>query len=263
MKPNCHRAFTLIELLVVISIIALLISILLPSLSKAREQARKVVCLNNHHQIMVGVQMYADNNNDLMPAHDWTFRDKNYGGLYWTTYMRVMWGSSISPDGSIAHPTNLGLLIPEYIPVNSKIIFCPSNKILQTGTGVGWTDIEYLPISGWWDAWTHPERNQDWPYLLSSYDYRNLYWDGEEISGKLYEASDKSIFADMITNHDPFDGWSPMAALEHHETGYCVAYGDGRAIFYRDDNQNILDSRIPWHLNSSVAKLAWDLFDLY
>ena len=58
------KAFTLIELLVVISIIALLISILLPSLGKARETALNVICQNNLRQIGVGIQMYLDDQRD-------------------------------------------------------------------------------------------------------------------------------------------------------------------------------------------------------
>ncbi len=57
MKP---RAFTLIELLVVVAIIALLLSILLPSFSRARDGAKATVCASNLRELGLAVQMYAD-----------------------------------------------------------------------------------------------------------------------------------------------------------------------------------------------------------
>jgi prepilin-type N-terminal cleavage/methylation domain-containing protein/prepilin-type processing-associated H-X9-DG protein len=54
------RAFTLLEVLVVVAVIALLMAILLPSLSNARQQARRVLCQSNLHQLNVGINVYVE-----------------------------------------------------------------------------------------------------------------------------------------------------------------------------------------------------------
>lgn len=65
-----RRGFTLVELLVVSAIIALLLGLLLPSLSRAREDGRRSVCLNNLHQIMIAVYGYGQENSDrVVPSH--------------------------------------------------------------------------------------------------------------------------------------------------------------------------------------------------
>ncbi len=139
--PRCSAragAFTLVEMLLVVALIALLISILLPSLTNARETARRVKCLANQRMIASGAAAYAGANRGHLPIYK-----------TWTTH-----SISSSPDGYVdARPLLLELTgsIDGY--------YCPSHKVLDAATpGVGWNGtsqdryMSYGPIGIWYQS---------------------------------------------------------------------------------------------------------------
>jgi len=68
MRKSHQRGFTLVELLVVIAIIGILAALLVPTLSAAKNKARRTTCLNNLRQLNLGIRMYADDSHDASPS---------------------------------------------------------------------------------------------------------------------------------------------------------------------------------------------------
>lgn len=68
-----HHAFTLVELLVVIAIIAILAALLLPAMSRAKNQSAKATDLNNLHQILIALHVYTTDNKDVLTTPNWDY----------------------------------------------------------------------------------------------------------------------------------------------------------------------------------------------
>ena len=103
------RGFTLVELLVVIGIIALLISILLPTLSAARESSKTLVCLSNQRQIGIAVTSYAsDTKNTMVPAR--YFVTDPTTGVAGSTWQSILVGGGYLEVESTPDPKGLPIM---------------------------------------------------------------------------------------------------------------------------------------------------------
>jgi len=161
--------FTLVELLVVISIIALLLSILMPSLRKARYAAQRTLCMNNVKQQYLIQVLYATDNADKFAPHNDPV----------PSYLK-------SEDGYIAD--NVRYCMDSYV-TDSKILLCPLLKQI----GGSYADLNwYSPQGGGYGSWDaiKPDAGQIPFYIFSAYMWlANAHSDSEELPMFHFRAS--------------------------------------------------------------------------
>jgi prepilin-type N-terminal cleavage/methylation domain-containing protein/prepilin-type processing-associated H-X9-DG protein len=277
-----NNGFTLIELLVVISIIALLVSILLPALSSAREQAKFTVCKVHLSGLGKAVIMYTGDQKDLFPAP----REDNYAmmnnpgahnqesaAFYYNYYHP---GSGTTEGGA----AQMGyLFLNGQLELATNLVFCPSfhgaddksgTAIMGGSSGVKTTGMPY-------DAWNSQGVTTHWNYIgvdakdsfrrmrptdekkigwmnsHMTYGTRNMYYLGCK---KITSAKSSMSYQSDLWTADPIGFWYTIniADVSHINQDLSAAKFN---VFYVDGHvESRTLSRDPYFTNKSMFSTA-------
>ncbi len=259
-RASQRRGFTLVELLVVIGIIAVLVGILLPTMGKAREHAKRTQCLSNLRQQSVYIQMYLNQFKDQLPIGTYGPDRPDMGYVIW--------------NGADKQPIGLGLIVEAGIIPDQEntapglVFYCPT----QLNEGSGYND--------WYNEWYGETANNRTGHIgaatrisytqRSEWMYRdntatNIPWAGfvwNEVSAngtwqrtrppnfgpvtrpwfpKTKEYKNRALVCDLIVNPNH------QAAYAGHKTGMNVLYSNWNAHWVTlDDIQPMWnDMRLP------------------
>lgn len=238
-RIGSNRGFTLIELLVVISIIALLIAILLPVLSAARELAKKTRCLVNQKQLAIASTAFAADNDGQTPPRS----DNGLGyGMYavWTT--KNGWNNSSAQAQRYGNYRRLGVIMSEGYSQSPEILYCPSLAENHTWLKIGGIYPSTPSIGGWFEEGQVPAGVD---IMNASYFYRETY------AGHDYPSGGTPILSELVNTLDLERDPSDLVMLadvfadpsrginDHHRDGYNLIRLDASGGFYQDPQQEI------------------------
>ena len=243
-KKNSGSGFTLIELLVVIAIIAILAAMLLPALSKAKERAQSIACMNNYKQLGLAWFMYANDNEDKLVSNS----DRNVGGnkanwicpygvtIDWTPQMKNFNTLYLTVDNPLLGTALMG----SYVAKELKIFVCPSDHYISPaqrsmgydhrirtcamngamGDGSKWfapprwpafynaKKLSSLHSPGPSDCWVmmdeHPDSDDDATFYVNPADANGSGTSFTELPGSLHGKSAGIVFAD---GHSELHHW--------------------------------------------------------
>ncbi len=297
-----RAAFTLIELLVVISIIAILISILLPALAKARELANRAVCMANIRGVIQSMVTYAQSNNGTFPVtvnqpgaspgaydnapctpYSYTTSEAGTGANVVQAWYRA--GYTIYPDPS----AGLWMLVLQGYATPASFI-CPSDPLAvgpsleyfnNAGTPVYYPNFGFLPSKSVLGGGEHTNTNGQGISYSSAFPYpwinsgagnqgplaAGAWWTTTDANTEVPLVSDMTPMTGNAT-YDPGDG-PGMGVFQRIVTTLPTANTYGPYIYnsgnHAGDGENVGfgDDHVTWEISPYVGQNGDNIFTFH
>jgi prepilin-type processing-associated H-X9-DG protein len=240
---NHIKRFTLIEMLLVIAIIVILVAMLLPMMSRAKESGKRATCLSNQKQIGVALLVYASDHKRKLPETQATTQP---GWGVWTIYKNDTY-------------FGLGKLYDQGYLSAAKAYYCPSWEC-PPETGAAWkAQYGYLNETGTSGGLPFPGNPMPTNSTKIHYFYRASF---SKLAGNWRPASlgrddpKKALTAEFWTNTAATS--TGIGLYIHRGEGYNVAYLDGHAKWVEDRPRQVAIANVTYVNNySGAGGLNW------
>ncbi len=214
---NWAGAFTLVELLVVTGIIAILAALLLPGLARAKENGRRIACLNNLRQLGLAMQLYVHDYDDVLPASG-----PEAGQIFpeqWVWY---------GPIGTPLNDPSKGAIVPYIEKFSKTLLTCPSDRTLlefqrhpNRFSVYNWwlSPYSYALSSPWGALHAH---NGDWNWLSHGMG-STRYWD-TVVKNRMFSVNNpagKVMLADQRRIYEFESSYTPGSFPPGLSCGWC------------------------------------------